>query len=343
MDKIWSAQWHITTKCDQRCQHCYLFNSPEAKTEINGEGLIGWPELQNIADDIKTTADAFGAGCVVSLTGGDPILHPYFWQLLDYLKHKEIAVNILGNPFHIDNVSARQLKDSGIRMYQLSIDGMRDKHDQWRKIGSFERTLEAVQTLKSQGVKVSIMTTVSKDNAADIPSVIKLSVEKLEVNTYSFARFVPKLYNQTEMFTPREYREFLARIWDVYSQYPDAKTKITLKDHLWKLFLYEEGLYKPEPTDIVMAGCGMGINHLTILANGEVYACRRFPSPIGRVPQEKLYDIFTKGKIYEYREVEEKEKCKDCFLFYYCRGCPAVSYSQSGNWKSPDPQCWLQT
>ena len=34
-----SLQWHITTNCDQRCRHCYLFNSPDAKIEIAGEDI----------------------------------------------------------------------------------------------------------------------------------------------------------------------------------------------------------------------------------------------------------------------------------------------------------------
>ena len=52
---------------------------------------------------------------------------------------------------------------------------------------------------------------------------------------------------------------------------------------------------------------------MTILPNGDVYACRRFESKVGNVFEEPLYDIFiTKEEIY--RDYDKFEKCSKCEL-----------------------------
>lgn len=76
------------------------------------------------------------------ITGGDPILHPHFWKLMVLLKSKEIPFTIMGNPFHLNDEVCRMLKACGCEKYQVSLDGMRQTHDWFRKPGSFELTLE---------------------------------------------------------------------------------------------------------------------------------------------------------------------------------------------------------
>ena len=46
-------------------------------------------------------------------------------------------------------------------MYQLSLDGMRETHDWFRKPGSFDCTLEKIGCIKRAGIRSVIMTTVS--------------------------------------------------------------------------------------------------------------------------------------------------------------------------------------
>ena len=132
-------------------------------------------------------------------------------------------------------------------------------------------------------------------------------------------------------------------------------TTFNLKDHLWTLFLYEKGLFKiPEglDEDTIYDGCNCGNCHFTISAEGRLMACRRFESYVGTVDEE-LYDVFHSPKMDAYRQHERFEKCCQCELLRFCRGCPAVAYgytkrSTSGrfdtskNFYTPDPQCWKE-
>lgn len=57
----------------------------------------------------------------------------------------------------------------------------------------------------------------------------------------------------------------------------------------------------------------------------------------------KIEQIVEKEKIEQtldkYRDTIY-EKYEECDLLQYCRGCHAVAYGNTGNFSSPDPQCW---
>ncbi|MFQ6010522.1 MAG: SPASM domain-containing protein, partial [Candidatus Aenigmatarchaeota archaeon] len=143
--------------------------------------------------------------------------------------------------------------------------------------------------------------------------------------------------------TPQEYKGLLL---DVYAEEKKlkaegSKTFYNKKDHLWVPLLNELGELSYEPTDDgkIYGGCSIGCNSFCILADGTAFACRRFYSPIGKVPDQSIEEIFVSDELERYR-LAEYEKCSACDLFQYCRGCPAVAYGETGRFTSPDPQCW---
>lgn len=274
------------------------------------------------------------------MTGGNPLLHPDIWKILAYCQLHQVKVHMMGNPYGINDAVAQRIKMAGVDRFQLSLDGLEATHDRLRSPGSFVATNEACRILQQNGVGVGIMSTVSKKNADEIPALID-HVVTLGARTFAFARYCPTHRDIEAQFTPLEYRAFLAKTWEVFERHADSRTNLVLKDHLWTLFLMEEGLFTPEPTDgVIVDGCGIGISHMTILADGTVYACRRFPSPIGQVPEESLFDIFFGDRLEAYRQVERLQKCSSCELLPYCRGCMAVTHGTTGCWSGPDPQCW---
>lgn len=128
-----------------------------------------------------------------------------------------------------------------------------------------------------------------------------------------------------------------------FTELKDCGTVFGLKDHLWKLFLYEKGLFQlPEEVDdeTIYDGCHCTQSHITISPTGNVMACRRFENIVGNIFKEDLIDIFKGEKISRYRDITKFEKCRDCELLRFCRGCPAVAYGYTHNFYSPDPQCW---
>ncbi len=340
MKPYFAIQWHITDVCDQRCKHCYIFSEGHL-------GLISARpnELKRVYAEIKAFCEQIGRTPYIYLTGGDPILHPNFWELLEDCKADDTRLCIMGNPFHLTEENCARMKDCGCVKYQLSLDGMERTHDAFRKPGSFRATIEAIQTIRRSGMWCAVMSTVSKANMAEIPALIDL-VSELGVDVFAFGRYCPtsrdKAYDADIHIEPSAYRAFLETCWERFAAHRGCGTTFQLKDHLWALFLYEKGLLTPPKTDKVTDGCNCGRNHITILPNGDVYACRRMESEIGNVLQEDLYSIWQSAKTERYRQYEKFVKCAKCELKNVCRGCPAVAYGYTGNMYAADPQCWKE-
>ena len=340
MLQYFAFQWHITDTCDQRCKHCYIFAEGHPKLIT-----VSLRDARRVIDNAVDMCSRMEERVpYFYITGGDPVLHPQIWEILGMLKERKIPFTILGNPFHLTDEVCSRLKEYGCEKYQLSIDGNRETHDWMRKPGSYDITLEKIAVLKKAGIKVAVMTTVSAVNADQMEEIIDTVVVR-KADVFAFGRYCPTSTEKSAHLTPQQYRDVLDRCWKKFQEYKDSGTYFNLKDHLWTLYLYENGLFKiPEGLDenLIYDGCNCGNCHFTICPNGDVMACRRFDSVVGNVRKTPLYELWTGPQMEKYREYEKFEKCRKCELLRFCRGCPAVTYGYTHNFYAPDPQCWKE-
>lgn len=343
MNPSFAFQWHITDVCDQRCRHCYLF-AEDACARLDA---MPWPAMAKVVNGIESMCSRLNRTPYVYLTGGDPLLHPDFWRLAELLHERGIMWAAMGNPFHLSADVCRRLRALGCRKYQLSLDGLRETHDGFRKPGSFDATVEAVPLIRAAGIWCAVMTTVSRANMHEVPQLIDLAA-RLEADVYAFGRYCPTSTDRVEEFhiDPLDYRAFLLACRERIEAHEAARCRTTFqrKDHLWTLLEYEQGKFTL-PDDMrpgmVYDGCHCGIAHMTITPKGDVYACRRMDSCVGNVDEEPLENIFLGARMDAFRRFDAFEACAGCELFGVCRGCPAVAAGYSGgNPYAPDPQCW---
>ena len=91
---------------------------------------------------------------------------------------------------------------------------------------------------------------------------------------------------------------------------------------------------------MIYGGCNCANCHMTILPNGEVFACRSVQnSKVGNVFQDRLADLWT-CEMEAYREYDIFKKCAKCELKAWCRGCPAAASGDHGDLYDVDPQYW---
>lgn len=342
MKQYFAFQWHITDVCDQRCKHCYIF----AENACRHLDSMNWDQMEEVVANSEDFCAVYDRRPYFYITGGDPILHPDFWRLLELLKSKEIPFTILGNPFHLDDEVCRRLKSLGCEKYQLSIDGMRETHDWFRKPGSFDCTLEKIGCINRAGIRSVVMTTVSGTNIREVPQIID-TVVKYNVGVYAFARYCPTSEEKDTGMSAEEYHELLRLCDEKFTEYEKAgcRTYFNKKDHLWTLYEYEKGTFVI-PSDaeegMIYGGCNCGNCHMTILPTGDVYACRRVQnSRVANVFEDRLADVWV-CQMEVYRNFEKFIKCSKCELKAWCRGCPAVASGRSGNFYDADPQCWKE-
>jgi radical SAM/SPASM domain protein of ACGX system len=337
--QLFAFQWHITDDCDQRCKHCYIF-SENNKKAINSMTLS---EMKSVLSNCLEFCNRFNREPYFYITGGDTILHPNFWELMHLIKDIGAEFTILGNPFHLTDEVCKKLKDFGCDKYQMSLDGMKETHDWFRKKGSFDITLEKIKCINNAGINSVIMTTVSNKNINEIPAIID-TVAKNKVDTFAFARYCATSLEKNSNIKPLEYKALLDKCYEKFKEYENSGTYFDYKDHLWTLYLYEKGLFKiPQniEKDIIYDGCNCGNCHITICSNGDIFACRRFESKVGNAFKDKISDVWL-NEMEKYREYNKFEKCSKCELLAFCRGCPAVAYGNTHNFYAPDPQCWKE-
>lgn len=341
MKEYFAFQWHITDACDQRCKHCYIFaEGHSALVETP------WELLVKTLENIIRMAERMDRTPYLYITGGDPILHHRFWDLLELIHEHQIHFALMGNPFHLTDETCRRMHELGCRKYQLSLDGLRRTHDHFRKKGSFDTTLAAIPIIRKAGMHCAIMTTVSATNIDEIPELIDVIV-KHNADIFAFGRYCPTGEDKAQLtgnwhIEPLRYRDFLDRCWHKFELHKNCNTTFNLKDHLWTLYLYENGLWQiPDnlDPDTIYDGCNCGNCHFTVSAEGRLMACRRFDSYVGSI-NDDMYTVFHSNKMNQYREYERFEKCAKCELLRFCRGCPAVAFGYSHSFYAPDPQCW---
>ncbi len=342
MKQYFSFQWHITDECDQRCKHCYIFSGDKSHTLCS----MSWAQMQDTFYNCLDFCEMYDRLPYFYITGGDPILHPDFWRLLELLHTRDIPFTILGNPFHLNDRICRELKFFGCQKYQLSLDGLRETHDWFRKPGSYDCTLEKIGCINRAGIRSVVMTTVSKTNRMEVPGIID-AVVAAGANVFSFSRYVPSGGELDASMTPQAYRELLSVCDQKFKAYEAAgcQTYFNKKDHLWTLYEYETGAFQiPETAKdgMIYGGCNCGNCHITILPTGDVYACRRVTnSRVGNVSEDRLADIWV-CEMEAYRDYEKFKKCSKCELKAWCRGCPAVASGTNGDFYAADPQCWKE-
>ena len=342
-----TLQWHLTAKCSNKCKHCYMFESDTYDSEIKNE--LSYEDCIKIIDDYLGTVGSWGCDLEINFTGGDPLLCPYLFDLIEYSNKniEGVVIGILGNPDLLTKEKALKLRECGVSSYQISIDGLEKNHDFLRKKNSFKKAIEGLKIINESGMRSIVMMTISQLNAHEVIEVAKLAASQ-RADVFDFARVVPVGTGHQlsdNLIDPDDYRRLLLKLLEAYKQFKDINclTQFGRKDHLWKLLYSELGLdYFPAgETCETIDGCSVGNNLLTLLADGTVLSCRRLPIVVGKMPEQGFEEILLRSpKLNTLRQIKSLKKCSQCDLLQYCRGCVGVAYGLTGNWTDPDPQCW---
>lgn len=157
----------LTYRCNNNCRHCWLRlgeNSSEKKKEL------AFPDWKRIADEARLH------GCqnwVIS--GGEPMLHPDFTEIFDYLTSKSITYSLNTNGTLITPEIARLMKRKGSKM--IALYGADYKvHDKITKIpGSFDALMKGISLLKDSGAGFTVQVVPMKDSRFQLDKMFALA------------------------------------------------------------------------------------------------------------------------------------------------------------------------
>lgn len=325
-------QWHITEKCNLRCEHCYHDGYTSAN-ELNLDQLF------QVADNMDDALRSWKRAGTLSVTGGEPlVVREKLVPLLEHLDRKVTVsyYDLLTNGSLIDGDILTRLRAlKRLRRIQLSLEAAdEDLNDRIRGGGSFRKTLSAIRMLKKNGFQVAVMMTLSRINMDGIEPLIDLLMDE-GVDTFAAERFVPEGSGkgmQDAFLTPHEIKDAFEIIYSVAVR--NGRPRVLLYRPLFALLNSED--------ETVGALCSVGNNALTIMHDGTIFPCRRLPIPIGNALTDTFYKVwYTSELLWKIRDARNiKGKCGECHLIPVCRGCRAMAYAVNGDYLGEDPQCW---
>jgi selenobiotic family peptide radical SAM maturase len=322
--KSFTLQWHLTNVCPNHCRHCY---DRSERTELDLE------RAQAVLADFRSFCRTKRVAPQLSLTGGDPFYYSRFWELLDGVAQAKIPYSILGNPIP-DEAIRRLLAVRPPVYYQVSLEGLREHNDDMRGPGNFDRTMQFLADARKSGLTTHVMLTLTRANLEQVLPLgesLRGLTERFTFNRLSAVGEAVDL----EMPEKNEYRDFLER----YLASAQTNPVLGCKDNLFNILRlrYNRRLF-PGCTG---HGCGAAFNFVALLPDGEIHACRKYPSQLGNIADSTLQEIFDSPLAKRYRF--GTTACQPCRLKKSCNGCPAVTYGQNQNpLQSRDPYCFWE-
>lgn len=303
--EVFTLQWHITQECDLSCRHCY---DRSARADMAVDKAL------NVINDFHSFCRERHVRGQISFSGGNPLLYPGFLEIYEQAARKGFAVAILGNP------TTREMMDSILKIarpeyFQVSLEGLPEHNDSIRGRGHFQRVMNFLEVLRAVDIQGQIMLTLTRDNMNQVLPLAEILEGK--VWGLAFNRLSPVGRGAAlSLPDPAEFQDFAEK----YCESALRLKVLSFKDNMLnaRLVARGEALFG----GCTGFGCGAAFNFMALLPDGEVHACRKFPSLIGNIAAASLGEIYDGQTAVRYRT--RSEACRECSIVATCGGCPAV-------------------
>ena len=319
--------WELTRACNLACRHCRA-----AAIDTPPPGELTTDECLRLVDDIASFAQP-----VIILTGGEPLLRPDLFDIARHATDRGLRAVCAPNGTLLDDEAAEKMVQAGIQRISISIDG-RDatSHDELRGVpGAFEGALRGIEAARRADLPFQVNTTVTTNNADELPDVLDLAVRLGAVAHHTFL-LVPTgraADMQGQELDAQRYEEVLEWLADRYVDAP-IEIRATCAPHFYRI-LRQRGV------STRARGCLGGQSFCFISHRGEVQPCGYFDLSCGNVRERSLGDIWNDAPLF--RQLRDHAsyagKCGLCEYVRVCGGCRARAYEATGDPVAPEPLC----
>jgi len=298
-------QIELTSRCNERCVHCYI---PHENKIDDIDPLLFYDALDQCRDIGVLT---------LTLSGGEPMLHPYFCDFLRKAKEYDFSINVLSNLTFLNEEIIAEMKANRLSSVQVSLYSMDSRiHDSiTQHPGSFQKTRDAILKLIENDIPLQISCPVMKQNKKSYVDVARWAEDhkvRAVTDYIMMARYDHTTSNLDSRLSLDEVGDIIN---DIIENDPDYKER-----------LVEADFTKVEKRDMSDdALCGVCISSLCMVANGNVYPCAGWQDyVIGSITEKPLGEIWeTSPKAQYLRSLRKKDlrQCLDCADRFFCAMC----------------------
>jgi len=262
--------------------------------------------------------------------GGEPTLMgvEFFQRAVDLQKRYGIPGQQISNTFQTNGIG---LNNKWCRLFRrnrfllgISIDGPEKFHDQYRVdrsgAGTFARVMRGIENCKKHRVEFNTLILLNDKNVEYPDDLFDFVVR----NELTYLQFIPCIEcnpatGQPADFsiTPRQYGDFLCRLFDLWCDYGPEKLNIREFDSLTTFFVLGH--------HTICAYSKNCAGFVVVEHNGDAFCCEFFVEPkwrlgnISETPLEELAASSTKRAFAEQKQ-NLSDKCMRCSFLKICRG-----------------------
>ena len=332
--------WEITRSCNLSCAHC------RAAAEFGHyAGELSLDEMKAVIDDIVTISNP-----IIILTGGEPLMRPDIWEIVDYAQEKGAMPVIGTNATLITEDIAAKMAEHKIPRISVSIDfPTAEEHDKFRgQPGCFHASIEGIKMAKRHGVGVQINMTVTTLNHTKVEAVHDLA-ESLGIDAFHIFMLVPTGRGADLLdkeLPPEEYERVLTWAYQRQKTSP-LHFKPTDSPHYYRIIRQLAKAEGKKVTreeyglDAMTRGCLGGITFSFISHTGDVQPCGYFDMQLGNVKEQPYSQIWSESTVFnDLRDYGKlKGKCGACEYKAVCGGCRARALEITGDYLEAEPYC----
>lgn len=308
-----SLHIEITSICNERCIHCYIPH--ELKDRHMDLGLFS----KIVDESIEMKVLNF------TLTGGEPMLHPNFLEMIKRCRKENISLNILSNLTALSEDIVTELKTNPLISIQVSLYSINPNiHDEITKVkGSCSITKKAIENLVDSNINLQISCPILKQNVHCYLDVIEWA-KTMNINVSYDYNLLGKYNSDTENLYCR-------------LNYNDVRDIVENDLNKERINLKKEIEEKKELT-LDNAICSVCRYSFCVSEKGNVYPCAGWQSfVLGNLYESTLSTIWSESKkinILRNLKIKDFEACSVCNDRIYCSICMARNANEN---QSHDP------
>ena len=305
------VHFQITKNCNLRCWFCGQWGKKGFFSDACGEAME-YDDWKEIVAQLVRYREETGASPDVMLWGGEPLLCPYFADLVTLLRQNRFELGIVTNGVLIDQ-HIDLLKREFRRIY-VSVDGDEKLHDTIRGQGVFQKVKENLARLRGTKATVSIMTVLSPDCIAMLERLPEVLCG-LDCDEVILQEMITLSKQEACDYKQWMQNCFGISATEIDSWIGDAPQNVQDKEAALQTVLSKK---YPKPVRYLPHGveqkhCNSPFSHMHIAWNGNVLYCTDFYDfSAGNVKESPLMEIFENERSRKYREEIKTGNCATC-------------------------------
>ena len=308
-----SIHVEIASECNERCVHCYIPH--EFKQDLMDENLF---------DSILS--QAVGLKLLhITISGGEPMLHPHFIDFMRKCREADMSVNILSNLTLLNDEMIEEMKLNPLLSVQTSIYSMQANiHDGiTHQKGSLSKTVASVIKLIENHIPIQISCPVIKNNV-DSYQGVKEWATKLKISVgidYSIiAQYNHNKRNINCRLSAEDLKNVISKQFGSDPMFREETEKEITERR------------KKTNNDYICSVCNSSI---CIGANGNVFPCVGWSSKIlGNIKSQSLQDVWMRSEtVKDLRKIKFGDfiNCKNCSSKDFCTICMVRNSNESSS------------